>query len=162
RRRRRLGHPRGPPRRDAEHRPPQRRLRHRRAPSGRRVPRLCRGRRPAPKPRRTRLRRLSPPVAGLVLVVSAGLTSLLSAACPRLRSPVTTLLAGYVALVANLALVTLVLSPFHELTRGGLAVAEGALLVAVSAVWWRLGRPRPAVQLPALGGTALVFLVAIA
>ncbi len=100
-------------------------------------------------------------MAGLALIVAAGLTSVLAAACLRLRSPLTTLLAAYVAFVANLVLATLVVSPFREMTRGGLAVVEGVLLVSVAVVWWRLGRPRPELRAPALDGVAVAFLLAI-
>jgi hypothetical protein len=100
-------------------------------------------------------------VAGLALILGAGLISLLAAASLRLRSPLTTLLAAYVAWVANLAAATLVLSPFREMTRGGLAVVEVVLLLVVAAVWWLRGRPRPELYLPRLDRLSLVFLVAI-
>ena len=79
---------------------------------------------------------------GLVLIGSAVMTALLAATALRLQSLVSTLLVAYLALVANLGLVTLVLSPFREVTRGGLAVAESLLLMAAVAGWWLRGRPR--------------------
>ena len=82
---------------------------------------------------------------GLVLCLSVIVTSLLVAAAMRFQSVVSTLLVAYLALVGNLGLVTLVLSPFREVTRGGLAVAEAVLLAAALAVW--LGRGRPGLPL---------------
>jgi glycosyl transferase family 87 len=81
-------------------------------------------------------------VIGLVVILAAVLTALLAGACLRLPSLVSTLLASYLAFVANLGLVTLVLSPFREVTRGGLAVAESVLLAAALGCWWLRGRPR--------------------
>ena len=52
---------------------------------------------------------------------------LLAAAAFRLPSLVSTLLAAYLALVANVGLVTLVLSPFHAVTAGGLAGGRAVL-----------------------------------
>jgi hypothetical protein len=89
----------------------------------------------------------------------------------RLTSLVSTLLAAYLALVANLGLVTLVLSPFREVTRGGLLAAEAVLLLGAVVVWLIRGRPvvpfegaRSALRLalsdPATG-VFLVFVVAL-
>jgi hypothetical protein len=80
-------------------------------------------------------------VAGLLLIGSAVATALLLAAAARLPGLAATLLAAYLAFVANLGLVTLVLSPARQVTRGGLAVAEGVLLAAALAVWWLRGQP---------------------
>ena len=66
----------------------------------------------------------------------------LVAASLRLPSLVSTLLAGYLALVANLAGVTWALSPFHAVTRTGLTVAESILAAAAFGAWWLRGRPR--------------------
>ncbi|HWE80786.1 MAG TPA: hypothetical protein VG265_03990 [Gaiellaceae bacterium] len=63
------------------------------------------------------------------------------AASLRLRGVVSALLAGYLVLVANIALVTWALSPFHVVTRAGLLVAELVLLAVAVGVWWRRGRP---------------------
>src|SRR5215468_147751 len=65
----------------------------------------------------------------------------LAALSLRLPSVVTTLLAGYLALVGNVGLVTWALSPFDAVTRTGLLVAEAVLLVAAGAAWWVRGRP---------------------
>ncbi|MBV8396957.1 MAG: DUF2029 domain-containing protein [Actinobacteria bacterium] len=77
---------------------------------------------------------------------------------------VATLVAGYVALVANVGVVTWVLSPFDAVTRLGLLVAELVLLVAATAVWHARGRPRP--RLPSLrpfgDPLTLVFLAGLA
>src|SRR5579872_2676631 len=64
----------------------------------------------------------------------------------RLQSLVSTLLAGYVLLVANLGAVTWVLSPFHAVTRGGLIAAELVCLAGSVAAWWLRGRPRVALE----------------
>jgi Glycosyltransferase family 87 len=80
-------------------------------------------------------------VIGLALILSAVVTSLLVASSLRLPSLVSTLLAAYLAFVANLGLVTLALSPFREVTRGGLAVAEAVLLAAAIFTCVRRGRP---------------------
>jgi hypothetical protein len=78
---------------------------------------------------------------GLTLILSAIVTSALVGTALRLPSLVSTLLATYLAFVANLALVTLVLSPFRDVTRAGLTVAESVLLLAAGATWLRRGRP---------------------
>ena len=80
---------------------------------------------------------------GLGLILMPVLSSLLVGVSLRLKSLVATALASYVAFVANLALVTQVLSPFREVTRGFLALSELALLAAAAAAFWLLGRPRP-------------------
>ena len=80
---------------------------------------------------------------GLLLVGMAVATAVLTALAARLSSLVSTLLLAYLAFVANLVLVTLVLSPFREVTRGGLAVAEVVLLAGAAAAWWTRGRPGP-------------------
>ena len=81
----------------------------------------------------------------LLLIGAAALTALLAAASARLRSLVSTLLAAYVAFVAELAIFTRALSPVHAVTRGGLGVAVAVLLAAAIAVWQRRGRPVPPV-----------------
>jgi hypothetical protein len=80
-------------------------------------------------------------VVGLGLIAAAVLVALLLAASLRLPGLVATLLAAYVLLVANAGLVTLALSPARRVTRGGLAAAEGLLLLGALAVWWVRGRP---------------------
>lgn len=82
-------------------------------------------------------------MVGLCLIGAAALTAVLAAASVRLGSPVSTLLAAYLAFVAELAILTRALSPIREVTRGGLAVAEAVLLAAAAWVWWRRGRPLP-------------------
>ena len=64
---------------------------------------------------------------------------------------------AYLAFVANLGLVTLVLSPFREVTRGGLAVAESVLLAAALATWLRRGRPRLPLAAARSALAAIVF-----
>ncbi len=78
-----------------------------------------------------------------LLIVLPAATALLLAASVRLTSLVSTFLAAYLAFVGGVALVVLVLSPFHRVTRGGLAVAETILFAAALAVWYLRGRPRP-------------------
>ena len=80
-------------------------------------------------------------MVGLLLIGSAVATALLLAAAARFASFVSTLLLAYLAFVANLGLTTLALSPFREVTRGGLAVAEAILLGCALVVWWMRGRP---------------------
>ncbi len=99
-------------------------------------------------------------VIGLALA-SAGF----AAASLRLPSLVSTALAGYLALVANLGAVTWALSPFHGVTRTGLTVAEAALAALAFAAWWLRGRPgvdlagvRGALRLVAHDPVTLVFV----
>jgi hypothetical protein len=80
-------------------------------------------------------------VIGLLLVAGAAVSALLAAVSLRLPSLVSTLLASYLALVANFVLAVLVLSPFREVNKGGLLVAEALLLAGAFAVWWWRGRP---------------------
>jgi hypothetical protein len=80
-------------------------------------------------------------VVGVLLIGAAAAVALLAAASLRSPSLVTTLLAAYLAFVADLGLVTWALSPLRAVTRGGLAAAEAVLLAAALAVWWRRGRP---------------------
>ena len=92
-----------------------------------------------------------------------------AAASLRLRSVVSTLLALYVLLAANLGLTTWVLSPFHAVTRGGLLGAELVLLGGAVAAWWWRGRPaialesvRGALREVARDPLTLVFLAGLA
>jgi hypothetical protein len=67
----------------------------------------------------------------------------------RLPSLVSTLLAAYVVLVADIGVTTWVLSPFNAVTRAGLLTAQLILVAAAVAAWWLRGRPRPS-----LGGAS--------
>jgi hypothetical protein len=80
-------------------------------------------------------------VLGLLIVGAAVATALLVAAAARLPSLVSTVLAGYLVLAANVALTTLALSPFREVTTRGLTAAELVLLAGAFALWWFRGRP---------------------
>src|SRR5262249_18571747 len=71
---------------------------------------------------------------------AAAAVALLAAASLRSESLVTTLLAAYLAFVADLGLVTWALSPFRLVTPGGLAVAGAVLLAAALTTWWLRGR----------------------
>lgn len=71
------------------------------------------------------------------------LTGLAWAACLRL-SLSSTLLAAYVAVVAETTLLTAALSPLRWVTRTGLFVGETLVLIGALAVWLRRGRPLPA------------------
>jgi hypothetical protein len=82
-------------------------------------------------------------VSGLLLIGAGAATAFAVALSCRLPSLTTTLLVAYLALVANFGLVTLVLSPFHEVTRIGLGGAEAVLLAAALGGWWLRGAPRP-------------------
>jgi hypothetical protein len=79
-------------------------------------------------------------IAALLLVAPVA-SAVLFAVSLRLPSLVSTLLAAYLAIVANLGLVTWALSPLRLVDRSGLAAAEGLLLAAAFAGWWRRGRP---------------------
>jgi hypothetical protein len=85
-------------------------------------------------------------VTGLLLVGAAVAAAALFSAAARLDSLVSTLLAAYLALVANIGLTTLALSPFGAVTRGGLAVAEAMWLAGALATWWARRRPAPPVE----------------
>jgi len=78
---------------------------------------------------------------GVLLIGAAVVAALLLAASLRTPSLVSTLLAAYLAFVADLGLVTWALSPLHAVTRTGLAAAEGVLLVVALAAWVARGRP---------------------
>jgi Glycosyltransferase family 87 len=80
-------------------------------------------------------------VVAALLIGGLLATSAFVAASLRLESAVSSLLAGYIVLVAETAALTEGLSPIHGVTRTGLAVAEIVLLVAAAGTWWRLGRP---------------------
>jgi hypothetical protein len=79
-------------------------------------------------------------IAAVLIGLALGVAAL-AALSLRLPSLLTTLLAGYLALVGNLALVTWALSPFDAVTRSGLLVAEAILLATAGAAWWARGRP---------------------
>jgi hypothetical protein len=85
-------------------------------------------------------------VGTLLLAVGAGLlltTSVLVGSCLRLASAVGFLLAVYVLATTELVAVSLALSPPRLLTRAGLLVSFGALLVVAVVVWLGRGRPLP-------------------
>ena len=77
------------------------------------------------------------------MIGAAVASALLAAAAIRVPSLVGTLLAAYLALVANLALATLVLSPANWVTRTGLGGAEAVALAVAALAWWLRGRPVP-------------------
>ena len=83
---------------------------------------------------------------GLALITLLAAGSLAWAAAARPGGVVSLLLLAYLACVANVGLVTIVLSQFQAVTRTGLAVAETALLVAALLVWRLRGRPRPPLE----------------
>ena len=104
----------------------------------------------------------------VVLPALAIAAAAFAAASLRLASPVATLLALYVLLVAGVGAATWVLSPFHAVTRSGLLGAELVLLGAAVAAWSVRGRPRPplAAARAAIGDLArdpltLVFLAGL-
>ncbi len=82
-------------------------------------------------------------MSGLLLIAAAAVAAVLFALAGRFASVVTTFLVAYLAYVANLGVVTMVLSPFREVTRGGLAVAEAVVLLGAIGFWWLRGRPLP-------------------
>jgi hypothetical protein len=103
-----------------------------------------------------------------LLIAAPVFTAVLLAASLRLPSLVSTLLAAYLFFVANLGLVTWVLTPVRAVDRGGLAAAEGVLLAAASAAWWLRRRPGlpvaaavPAARHVLTDPVAAVFLVVV-
>lgn len=103
-----------------------------------------------------------------LLILAGAIAAVLVGLALRLPSLVSTVLASYLAWVVNLGLVTLVLSPFRQVDRGGLAVAEGILLAGAFAAWWLRGRYFPSFA-PARAALAevasspwtLLFLIAV-
>ena len=103
-----------------------------------------------------------------LLILAGAISAVLVGLALRLPSLVSTLLASYLAWVVNLGLVTLVLSPFRQVDRGGLGVAEAVILAGSFAAWWLRGRPVPSFA-PARAALAevasspwtLLFLVAV-
>jgi len=76
-----------------------------------------------------------------VALAFALLSALLVAAALQLPSLLSTLLAAYLVLAANMAFATWALSPFRELTATGLAAEEAVLLLGSLVGWWLRGRP---------------------
>lgn len=77
----------------------------------------------------------------LLLIGAAVAAALLLAAAARFESLVATLLAVYLAYVGAIGLITLALSPLHDVTRTGLGVAEAVLLALAFAIWRLRGMP---------------------
>jgi hypothetical protein len=88
-------------------------------------------------------------------------SALLAALALRLPSRVSMLLAAYVALVANVGFVTLVLSPFHAVTATALLAAEAMLFAVALAVWWIRGQALPALAVPRIEPLTALMLVVI-
>ena len=106
---------------------------------------------------------------GALVIGLAVATALLAAASLRLESLVSTLLAAYLALAADLVLVVVALSPFRGVTRGGVGIAQAVLFAGALAAWWLRGRPavplgtvRPAVRAVVGEPVAAVFLAVTA
>ena len=70
--------------------------------------------------------------------------ALLVACALELRGLVATALAAYVVLTAELAALTLTLSPFRAATQLGLTVAALGVFLGALVLWLHRGRPRPA------------------
>jgi glycosyl transferase family 87 len=82
-------------------------------------------------------------VTGAPIVLAVAAASF--AACAlRLDGVVATLVAGYLALVTQIAAVTWLLSPFDAMTLTWLTVAEAVLTAVAVVVWVLRGRPLPA------------------
>ena len=76
-----------------------------------------------------------------VVVLASGGAALLLSAGLRLPSLSSSLLAAYVAFVANAGLLTWGLSPLRSVTEWRLLAAELVVLGLAAAWWWRRGRP---------------------
>jgi len=81
-------------------------------------------------------------VVAALLIGGVAAASLLIAAGLRLDSLAATLLAAYVALLAEVALLTSALSPLRAVTRAGLGAGEAVVLALAAGGWWLRGRPR--------------------
>jgi hypothetical protein len=84
--------------------------------------------------------------AAIIAAVVAALlttTGLTAAAALRFGSVVELVLAAYVLALAEIVALAMLLSPFGALTRPALLAAPAVICCATTAVWWRLGRPRP-------------------
>jgi glycosyl transferase family 87 len=79
-------------------------------------------------------------LAWLIVLLPVAAATLAGAAL-RIPSLVSTLLVAYLALVAAMVGAVLILSPFREVTQGGLAAAEAVVLAGALAWWWARGRP---------------------
>ena len=77
----------------------------------------------------------------MILLLAIVVTGAVAACSLKLENVVLTVLAAYVALVAEVTLLTTVLSPFELVTRAGLSIGAAALLAVVLGIWWRRGRP---------------------
>jgi Dolichyl-phosphate-mannose-protein mannosyltransferase len=80
----------------------------------------------------------------------------------HLPSVVSTVLAAYLALVANVGLVTLVLSPFHAVSAAGLVAAEAVVCAGAFAGWWLRGRPVARVRFPRIDALTVLMLAVLA
>ncbi|HEY3921991.1 MAG TPA: glycosyltransferase 87 family protein [Gaiellaceae bacterium] len=78
-----------------------------------------------------------------LLIVAPIATAFFSAASLGLDSVVSTVLAAYLAAVANLGLTTWLLSPVRAVDRTGLVAVEAVLLIGSAGIWLRRGRPLP-------------------
>lgn len=77
--------------------------------------------------------------AALLLIV----TSVFGASALKLASPVSFLLASYLFAVAQVVLLTEVLSQFDAVDRAGYLAGQGIFAFIAIVVWLRRGRPRP-------------------
>jgi hypothetical protein len=107
-------------------------------------------------------------VIAFLLILAGAISAVLVGLALRLPSLVSTVLASYLAWVVNLGLVTLVLSPFRQVDRGGLAVAEAIILAGAFVAWWSRGRfvpsfapARTALAEAASSPWTLLFLIAV-
>lgn len=93
---------------------------------------------------------------GPLALAMAVTSALLVGTTARRPSLTATLLVAYLALVANVGLVTLALSPMRAVTPVGLAVAESLLLSVALVAWWYRGRPRPPLAAARAAGREVV------
>src|SRR5205823_11078764 len=101
-------------------------------------------------------------LSGILAIALAVASALLAAAALRLPSFVSRVLAAYVALVANVGFVTLVLSPFHAVAATGLLAAEAVLCGVAFAGWWLRARPVPTLRFPSIDPLTALMLAVLA
>jgi hypothetical protein len=104
---------------------------------------------------------------GLFVLLLLAATGLLIAFALRVRGTAALILAAYAVAFAEVVGLSLLLSPFEAMTRGGLIAGVVSVFTAAFATWVLLGAPRPPMRqrrlaLPAHRGPLLVLGVVVA